>query len=81
MRQYIAHSEIKTLIIRTLIGLIVYMTSLCFADSLAEPAMPKVERLEALMSAIIPDEPVIAVYIAGEGVMYFRESEIRPQDR
>ncbi len=81
MRQHTAHSEVRTVFIRALVGLIVYMTSLCFADSLAEPAMPEFEQPEALMSIVIPDEPVIAFYIAGEGVMYFRESEIHPQDR
>lgn len=81
MRQHVADSEVRTVIIRALIGLIVYMTSLCFADSLAEPAMPEFVQPEPLMSVIIPDEPVIAVYIAGEGVMYFRESDFHPQDR
>lgn len=81
MRPLVTRGRFKTMIVSALIGLIVYITSLCFADTLAEPAAPKPERPESLMSMIIPDEPVIAVYVAGEGLFYFRESEIRPQDR
>ena len=81
MRQNPVHRETKTVIVGALIGLIVYMTSLCFADTLAEPVMPKPEQREPIMSMIMPDEPLIAVYIAGEGLLCFRESEIRTQDR
>ncbi len=75
------HSRSRTVLVGTIVGMVAYMASLCFAGSVAEPVLPEFERPAPLASTIIPDEPMIVVYVAGEGLFTFRESEIRPQDR
>jgi len=67
-----------------IVGAIVAL-SICFlllnaaADQEVPPATPPlhVEEAEPLASFIIPDEPIITVFVKGEGYLTFRESEIK----
>jgi hypothetical protein len=39
-----------------------------------------IEKVRPLASLIVPDEPVIVVFVKGEGYLSFRESEISKKD-
>lgn len=81
MKNQMKNRRRKTALVGALTTIFAYLASMCFAEGVAEVPVPAPAPVEPLVSMIIPEEPVIGVYVQGEGLLYFRESEIRPQDR
>ena len=68
-------------IVAAILGLIVYALLLGMAEEATpKPVIEVYTPVEPLASSIFPDEPYIRAYIPGEGYMWFRESEINPDD-